>query len=243
LIRSILGFPYAVLLTLYYARRALRVRRSDPKATCKCDEIARTWCRKLLRIAGATVEVTGTDTFDSARPHIIVSNHQSWFDVFAIAGFLPASLRFVAKAELTKVPAFGPAWVACGHISIDRKNRTSAIQSMDEAGRRVKEENLNIVLFPEGTRSADGRLKPFKKGAFVLAIQAGVPIVPVAVVGSRHVMPKGEWRLRPGRIEIRLGQPISVDGMGHDDRDTLREVAWEAVRQLKGEELASENAA
>ncbi len=243
MIRSTLVYVYALIITPYYAGRALWAAKTGRNATCECEAAARNWSRRLVRASGATVKVTGTEGFDAETPHIIVANHQSWFDVFAIAGFLPARLRFVAKAELAKIPIFGPAWVECGHVSIDRKDRASAIHSITEAGRRIREENLSIVLFPEGTRSPDGSLKPFKKGAFVLAIQSGVPIVPVAVRGSWNVMPKGRFRLRPGPIEVRMGAPISVEGLELADRDTLLQTAWDAVRRLKDDGVAADSAA
>lgn len=243
MIRSTFAYLYALIVTPYYAARALRAGKTGPGGWCKCESLTRTWARKLLKAAGATVEVKGLEHFDPDAPHIIIANHQSWFDVFAMAGYLPTRFRFVAKAELSKIPIFGPAWVACGHVSIDRKDRARAFESIAEAGRRVKDENLNIVLFPEGTRSADGRLQPFKKGAFVLAIQSGVPVVPLAVMGSREVMPKGKWRLRPGHIELRLGTPIPVEGLELDDRNQLMQTAWDAVRSLQGDEIATESAA
>jgi 1-acyl-sn-glycerol-3-phosphate acyltransferase len=243
-IRSLLFPLYALAITPFYASRALWAARFGSNPACTCEAMARRWSRRLLKAAGVTVEVTGMDELPRDEPRIIVANHQSWFDVFAMAGFLPVGFRFVAKAELSKIPIFGPAWIACGHVSIDRNDRVKAVQSMDEAGERMKKENLTIALFPEGTRSEDGRLKPFKKGAFVLAIQSGVPVVPVAVLGSYEVMPKGRWRIRPGRIELRVGEPIPVEGLDLADRDALLQSAWSAVRRLKGEEeITADNAA
>lgn len=240
MIRSALFVVYALIITPLYASRALFATRWGSKPACTCEAMARRWSRRLLKVAGCEVVVTGAEELSADDPRILIANHQSWFDVFAMAGYLPVGFRFVAKAELSRIPIFGPAWVACGHVSIDRNDRVKAVQSIDEAGRRLRDENLTIALFPEGTRSHDGNLKPFKKGAFVLAIQSGVPVVPMAVLGSRDVMPKGSWLVRPGKIELRVGQPIPVEGLEIADRDTLLQSAWSAVRQLKGEELTPE---
>ena len=144
---------------------------------------------------------------------IIIANHESWFDVWALAGCLPIDVRFAAKKDLARIPVFGRAWQACGHISVDRANRASAIKSMTQAGRQIREEGLHTVFFAEGTRSPDGALQAFKKSPFVIAIEGGVSIVPVGLVGSRRVMPKGSFRILPGTITVRVGEPISVEGV------------------------------
>ncbi|NIP81367.1 MAG: 1-acylglycerol-3-phosphate O-acyltransferase, partial [Gemmatimonadetes bacterium] len=123
-------------------------------------------------------------------PQILVGNHQSWFDVPAVATNIPKSYHFVAKKELERVPIFGRAWKAAGHISIDRSDRESAVESLDRAGEQLRREGSAVVIFAEGTRAPTDALQPFKKGAFMLALHTGVPIVPFGVAGSRRVMPK-----------------------------------------------------
>lgn len=179
------------------------------------------WGRALLWVAGAKVHIEGAEGGKLDQPLVVVANHQSWFDVFALAGTLPARTRFVAKEELRRVPLFGAAWEMCGHIRVNRGDRAEAVRSLDEAGHRIRDERLNVIVFAEGTRSRDGRLMPFKKGAFMLALQTGVPILPIGISGSRGVMAKGSFRIRPGEIRIRLGEPISVEGLTLADRDAL----------------------
>ena len=216
-----------VLLSLFVAREAL----------CRsCESGARRWSRAVLKLAGVSVRVEGAGNLALDGAFIIIANHESWFDVWALAGCLPIDARFVAKKELARVPIFGRAWKACGHISIDRADRTTAIESMTRAGRQVKEEGLHMVLFAEGTRCPDGALHPFKKGPFVMAIEGGVPIVPVGLVGSRPIMPKGSFRIRRGTITVRVGEAISVQGMGHADRDALRNAVRVSVAKLRGGE-------
>ena len=219
----------------WYASRiiALSMLGSD-RLACACRDIPRRWCRTLLWAASVRVEMEGLEHLADDRPRVLVSNHESWYDVFALAGHLPVDYRFVAKQELASIPLFGAAWQACGHISIDRHDRARAVDSLEAAARRVHAERATIVMFPEGTRSPTGELRPFKKGAFVLAIQSQAPVVPVAILGSRAVMRKGSLRIRSGTVRIRVGEPIPVTGMGHDDRDRLLERAWEAVAALRG---------
>lgn len=219
--------------TIWYASRViLAVRWGRPNAAALCDELPRKWARLLLRATRVRVRLENVDAIDPERPQVLVANHVSWFDVLALTGHVPGAFRFVAKKELETVPFFGPAWQACGHISIDRDDRQRAIASLEVARAVLERDRPTVILFPEGTRSWDGSLRPFKKGAFVLAIQTGVEVVPAAILGSRDVMAKGSWRIRPGTITVRFGDPIQVGGMSADDRDLLTRRAREAVLAL-----------
>lgn len=221
-----------VVLRTYFWRRNLHAA---------CDRAARGWARNLLWAAGVRVVLEGLENLDTDAPQIVVSNHQSWFDVFALAAELPVRYRFVAKKELGDIPVFGSAWMACGHVSVDRGNREAAIEALDQAWKEIHEDRLTMILFPEGTRSPDGRLKKFKKGAFVMAVQGQVPLVPVAVLGSRSIMPKGRLRVRSGEIRIRIGEPIPTEGATLRDRNRLLNESWKAIYELKGEgELSGE---
>lgn len=223
--------------TLWYGGRILALSTlGSRRLGCACRDLARRWCRTVLRAADTRVVLEGVEHLGRERAQVLVSNHESWFDVFALAGHLPVDYRFVAKRELASIPVFGPAWVACGHVSLDRQDRARAVDSLSAAGSRIVERGTTLVMFPEGTRSVTGALQPFKKGAFVLAIQAGVPVVPVAILGSRAVMPKGSWRVRPGTVRVRIGEPLAVDGLGHEDRDRLVARARRAVAALRGGE-------
>lgn len=219
------GCP-VVLASIFGARRAL---------ARMADESPRRWAHGILRAAGCTVELEGVENLASRDPQIVVANHQSWFDVFALAATLPVRYRFVAKQELARIPVFGPAWQALGHVSIDRDDLGSAIEALDEAAEGIRREAVTVVMFPEGTRSPTGELRTFKKGAFVLAIQAGAPVVPVAILGTHEIMPKGKWRITPGRIRIRIGEPLGTEELIHRDREMLKDRAWQAVAELKGE--------
>lgn len=174
------------------------------------------WSRAILRASAVRVIPHGMDRLDWSEPRIVVSNHVSIYDVYALAGILPAPYAFVAKKELERIPFFGTAWKAAGHISIDRTNRASAVQSLRRAGESIRANRSTVIIFPEGTRSTDGRLLPFKKGAFVLAMEADVPVVPVVVKGSAAVYRSGSPRVTPGPIEVIFGEPLQPGKFGAD---------------------------
>jgi 1-acyl-sn-glycerol-3-phosphate acyltransferase len=233
-IRFLIVMFAAVPVTIWYACRifwGVFIRKSQ--ADCVCEYVPRAWSRAMLRIAGVRVTLENESVVDPAQSQILVSNHVSWFDVVAIAGYVPGSYRFVAKKELIRVPFFGPAVAACGHIMLDRKDREAALESLEAARRRLENRSPTIIMFPEGTRSATGELQPFKKGAFVLAIQTGTDVVPAAVIGSRAVMRKHALAIRPGTIHVRFGEPIPVVEYTIEDRDVLTRRAWEAVSSLR----------
>jgi 1-acyl-sn-glycerol-3-phosphate acyltransferase len=199
------------------------------------DRVGRAWSRWNLWAGGCEVRVEGVEHIDPDSPQVLAGNHQSWFDVFAVAANIPKPFHFVAKKELEGVFLFGRAWKAAGHISIDRSNQAAAIASLDLAGRQMREERSAVVVFAEGTRSPTDDLLPFKKGAFMLALHTGVPIVPFAVAGSRRIFPKGSWRVRPGPIIVRFGPPIPTDELAVGDRDALVARVRSEVRRMRDE--------
>ena len=229
-------FKVAVLAFLYTVRHGIpimwRARRRSSHLVETCRYHPRTWARRILRAAGVEVVVEGAEHIDADAPRILVANHQSWFDVFALTAYLPGDYRFVAKKELEGIPIFGPAWQACGHISIDRGDLQKAIGALEKAAEVVRRERPTLIMFPEGTRSSTGEIGPFKKGAFVLALQLDAPLLPTAILGTREVMAKGDWRIRPGRVRIRIGAPIPVGGPDGGDRDVLARTARSAVGRL-----------
>ena len=209
----------ALFLTVLFGSEIVLTRLLRlPGLERRCWSRPRRWSRAIIRAAGVGVVLEGVDHLDEGRAQILVANHQSWFDVLVLAGYLPVEYRFIAKKELTRIPFFGPAWQACGHVALDRQDRAAAIESLEEAGRRVGVEGSTMIIFPEGTRSHDGKLQPFKRGAFALAIQSKLPIVPAAILGSRAVMPKGSFRIRSGTIRVRFGKPVSAEGLSYSDR-------------------------
>lgn len=183
--------------------------------------VARQWSGALLWAAGADIRVHGLDGVDWSRPQVVVSNHVSGFDVLALAVTIPVPFHFVAKKELERVPVFGPAWKLAGHVSIDRQNRQSAIASLRRAAELIREDGGVIVIFPEGTRSRTTELQPFKKGAFVLATQGRLPILPAVVIGSEKITPARAFHVRSGTFDLFYGQSIPTDGYTVEQVDQL----------------------
>jgi len=198
--------------------------------------VLRTWSRLLLWLLGAELVVSGEENLPLDGPAVIVANHSSHLDGPALGVALPRPIFFVAKKELARIPVFGQALVAVGSIIVDRGSGEKARRQMRLALERIRS-GLWVLVFAEGTRSADGRLARFKKGGFHLAVDAGVPVVPVAIRGAREILPRGAARpRRPGRIEIAVGEPIPVDGLARPDVPALAQRAHDAVATLLGED-------
>jgi 1-acyl-sn-glycerol-3-phosphate acyltransferase len=193
------------------------------------------WSAAVLWAVGIKVRVHGMENVVRG-PYIFASNHVSWFDVPALASILPR-YKFVAKAELFKVPIFGKAMRAAGMIEIQRENRKAAFGAYEVAADRIRSDN-SVVVFPEGTRGHAYPLRPFKKGPFVLAIAAGAPILPIVVHGTIEVMPKGSLWAHPGTIDVHLLEPVSTTGVDYDHREalmqTVRTKMADAMRDLYG---------
>jgi 1-acyl-sn-glycerol-3-phosphate acyltransferase len=189
---------------------------------------SRCWAPGLLGGAGARLHVTGLDRIEWSRPCVLVANHQSIIDICALFRAVPVPLRFVLKQEMAKVPFVG--WYArqMGMVFIERGVAHSAPQRLREAVALVRD-GATLCAFPEGTRSRDGSVGPFKGGALQVAIEAGVPVVPVAIRGSGAVLPAAGFRVRPGVIDVRFGDPIATTGLGSDDRNALARQARDAV--------------
>lgn len=188
------------------------------------DRAPRLWSRLALWLAGVRLVVHGDEALRQERARVFVSNHVSWYDIFTLLAILPR-YRFVAKAELFKIPLFGPAARRAGTIPIQRENRKAAFQSYDEAAREIKA-GASVVVCPEGTRGESYALRPFKKGPFVLAIAAGAPVVPLVLYGTREVQAKGSFVIRAATVHVHLLEEIPTAGMHYEDRDRLADECW-----------------
>lgn len=189
------------------------------------------WAPPLLFFAGARIKAKGLQNVPRDRPVIFVCNHQSMLDIALVFKVLPVNLHFVLKKELAFAPFIGLFAWATGMIFVDRKNRKAAIASVRRVGKMVSE-GRSIIAFPEGTRSREQTILPFKKGVFVSALSAHVPVVPVALEGANRVLPSHGFRVRPSPVRVNVGPPIFTEGMTEQDRDVLLERAQSAVRAL-----------
>jgi len=191
----------------------------------------RVWGPGLVYAALARLEVSGRERIDFARPHFFVANHQSWIDIPALFMAVPAPLHFLAKRELAPVPFLGWYIRAMGMVFVDRADLRSATATVART-RDLLHRGGHVASFPEGTRSRTGRLRPFKSGAFGAALDSGVDVVPVAIVGAGRVLPAGGFKVRPGRIEVRFGAPIPTADLAHGDRARLARRAADEVAAL-----------
>ena len=185
------------------------------------DMAPRWWTRGILRATGVTVIRHNAEVIDSAKSYVYIANHVSWYDILALLDTLP-NFGFVAKREIEKIPLFGPAARAVGVIYIDRENRKAAFTAYEDASKRIRE-GASVVVYPEGTRGESYALRRFTKGPFVLAFQAGVPIVPVIVYGTIAVNPRGSLKGKSGTVHVHLLDPIPTEGLTYEQRDELCE--------------------
>jgi 1-acyl-sn-glycerol-3-phosphate acyltransferase len=223
----IAGLRYVTTLfgyTMYHSARmvvaAARAEQESARPGGLYDTIPRDYGRDLLRANHVPVETTGLDRVEGLRSCVYVANHHSWMDILAVLDALPGRVRFVAKAELGRMPLFGRALRVSGHVLIDRHDRGNALAGYEQAANAIRQ-GVSPIVFAEGRRSRTGRLQPFKKGPFVLAIAAQVPVVPVFIEGSEMILGPGSFEPKPGRIIVHIGRPIETAGMVYDDRERL----------------------
>jgi 1-acyl-sn-glycerol-3-phosphate acyltransferase len=189
---------------------------------------ARFWSRWGLRFAGITLEVAGEENIPADGPVIFMGNHQGNFDIMALTLAIPRRFSWIAKEELFRVPLFGGAMRRAGYIPLDRSDGRRALKSMDAAAAQIRN-GSSVVVFPEGTRTIDGNLLPFKRGGFLLAAKAGVPIVPLTINGSMKINPRNRLELYPGIISIRFAEPVMTAAVKGKDKQELMEQIRTAI--------------
>jgi 1-acyl-sn-glycerol-3-phosphate acyltransferase len=229
--RAIFVIPFALFLTLLISLIALYKTLLLGRGADSVQGLATWWAGSICRVSGVEVAVSGTEQLDPEKPYIFAANHQSQFDILVLQGFLGVNFRWLAKKELFAVPIWGAAMRGAGYIPIDRSHGRKAIKSLDEAAKKIGA-GTSVIIFPEGTRSRDGKLHDFKAGAMVLAIKSGVPIVPVAIIGTYAILPKGKLLMNPGKVRIRVGQPIETKIYSTRDKHQLAKVLQDDVTEL-----------
>jgi 1-acyl-sn-glycerol-3-phosphate acyltransferase len=230
--RKLLAYVNFVISTLFLAGVALAVSPFD-RGGETVHKIARLWASISLRVSGVSVRLEETENIGHP-PYLLMSNHQGALDIRVLLAGLPIPFKFIAKRELFRIPVFGWAIRKAGYISIDRQNPREALKAIEEAVRRMND-GTTVLIFPEGTRSNDSRLLPFKKGAFSLASRAEVPILPLAIIGSHDLQPSGSdfaVPKRTGTVTIRFGKPIEVKGKGTSYKAGLKDEVYKAIEGL-----------
>ncbi|MNX83828.1 1-acyl-sn-glycerol-3-phosphate acyltransferase [compost metagenome] len=230
---SILGTLGAILKVLEVSIQTLWDANRGRLTPEVVNARARHLGEHVLALARAQVTVEGADRLDPDQTYLFMSNHESLMDIPLIFATAPRAPRMVAKAELFKVPIWGPALKVAGFIPVDRKNRTQAFASLKEGGAQMGQ-GVDVWIAPEGTRSRDGSLLPFKKGGFMLALQTNAKIVPVGIVGARNIIrPKSFKAYLDQQVTIRYGTPIDASEYGPERRDALMADVRQAIERLR----------
>jgi 1-acyl-sn-glycerol-3-phosphate acyltransferase len=194
--------------------------------------VARFWAKTILWVSGIRVTVTGIHRIKDLNSCIFMSNHESNYDIPVLLSHLPRQFRWLAKAELFRIPIFGRSMSGAGYISIDRSDRESAFQSLARAAETIHG-GTSVMIFPEGTRSRDGRLLPYKKGGFVMAIDAQVPIVPIVIQGTHDIMPKGRLLIRPRPVMVTICEKIDTHGFSRETKDVIMDQVRRAMQAVQ----------
>ena len=197
------------------------------------DSLNRWWARSLLGAAGIDLHREGMEKIDPTKRYVLISNHYSYFDIPCILVAVPQPIRFMAKASLFKIPIFGWALGRAGFIPVDRKNRRTAVKSFDLAAERIRKGNT-IVIFPEEGRSRARQMRPFQRGAFLLAIKAQMPMMPIAVDGTFDVFRVGAKRVTPGKVTVRVGEMVDCANTKLRDKERLAIDSRAQIEEMLG---------
>ncbi len=198
--------------------------------------IMKTWSRWVLFLAGVKVTIRGLEHIEPNQSYIIVANHQSHFDIPVVVGYLPLKMTIISKKELFKIPFFGWGMKAAGVLKVDRSNRHQAIATLKEAERILKENHISLLAFPEGTRSRDGKIHRFKKGPFMVALQTGLPVLPVTLVGTYDILRPKTLNLNPGRVTMIIHPPVDSTRYDLSSRDEFIETVKSIIEKTFWEE-------
>lgn len=212
---------WVVVVIIIFGTAAIVVSFFDKQGNLS-HIVARSWGQSILFASRIHVTVKGFSNIDPAKPYIFMPNHSSNFDIPVILAHLKVQFRWLAKAELFRIPLFGFAMKRVGYISIDRSNRKSSFESLARAAQTIRS-GRSVLIFPEGTRSRDQSIKEFKKGGFVLAVESGVPIVPVVIHGTWRIMSKNGLMIRPGNVVVEILEPIETKDYARATKNELLE--------------------
>jgi 1-acyl-sn-glycerol-3-phosphate acyltransferase len=230
-VRNALQLLFIGLLTLLLGVPGIALALLLPGRTLKGKvflRISKYYSRIALFVLGVKVSCRGLENIDVRKPYVFMSNHASHADSLALAAVIPHPLHWVFKKELSKIPVFGWALLACGQIMVDRSDPEASKAALGNAVAGLSG-NHSVMIYPEGTRSRDGKLGPFKKGGFWMALQAGFPIVPVRVCGTQQIVAADSLRIRPGKVRVELFPPIPTAGKGASELPGLMERVREAM--------------
>jgi 1-acyl-sn-glycerol-3-phosphate acyltransferase len=229
MIRTTYILLWIVLTTFFWGLTAI-VTSFFTRTGNPVHRVARIWARSILFASRIKVTVNGLANIDPTQSYVYMSNHQSNFDIPVLLAYLPVQFRWLAKAELFNIPIFGRAMRGAGYVKIDRFNRESAFESINEAAAKMKN-GVSVMIFPEGTRSLDGKIRSFKKGGFVMAVDAGVPIVPIVLKGTWTIMEKSSLKINTGEVSLNIEPPIATTDYTRENKDDLIKSVRTVIRE------------
>src|SRR5580700_1009211 len=209
--------PLIILATIFFGLWSLVLSVFDDSGDALI-RVARRWAKVLLAAGGVEVEVVGLEHIAPTGSYVFVSNHVSYMDTPVVLANIPVQFRFLAKRGLFQIPLLGTHLARAGHIPVPRDDARAAVKTMTTAAQAIRERGISLLIFPEGGRSHDGQLAAFKEGAAYIAIRAGVPLVPIALKGTREILPFGSAHVRSGFVTMRIGDPIPTEELQLRDR-------------------------
>lgn len=218
----LLADPAIVVSTIFCGAMSLAVSLFDKTGTVQI-RVARMWARSLLFVSGIRVRVEGLEHIDPHGSYVFIANHASYMDTPVVLAHIPVQFRFLAKKGLFQIPFLGTHLSTAGHIPVPREDPRASVKAMQRAAETIQERKISLLIFPEGGRSHDGVMRPFKEGGAYIAIRAGVPVVPVALIGTREMLPYGGGIVKSGRVTLRVLPPIDTAKLTLKDRSTLTE--------------------
>ncbi len=220
-----------VLSTIYWGTLSLFASFFDSTGRMQMS-CSRRWAKQLLSIGGVRVTLDGIDKIKPEASYVIASNHLSYYDTPVILANIPVQFRFLAKRGLFQIPFLGTHLARAGHIPIPRADPRAALKVMTLAAETIRTRGISMLIFPEGGRSPDGELQSFKDGVTYIGIKSGAPIVPIALVGSREILPFGSGRIQPGAVTLRIGDPIDTAALSLKERAAVTERIREEIAAM-----------
>ncbi|MBV9404434.1 MAG: 1-acyl-sn-glycerol-3-phosphate acyltransferase [Acidobacteriaceae bacterium] len=220
--------PTIVLATIVFGSISLIVSFFDKTGAVQI-RVARGWARTLLFVSGVRVSVEGLEHIDPHGSYVFISNHLSYMDTPVALAHIPVQFRFLAKRGLFQIPFLGQHLSRAGHIPVPREDPRAAVKTMQTAAETIQQKKISLLIFPEGGRSHDGRLQSFKEGGAYIAIRAGVPVVPLVMIGTRQVLPFGGGIVKPGSVTVRILKPIETHALALKDRGALTSKLQELI--------------
>ncbi|MEN6601402.1 MAG: lysophospholipid acyltransferase family protein [Bryobacteraceae bacterium] len=225
--------PLIALSTMFMATLSVTATLFE-KDGALAHKIACAWGRMLLHIGGVKITVEGAEKLKPGVCYVLTPNHLSYMDTPVLLGGIPVPFRFLAKEELFQIPFLGHHLRHAGHIAVPLGENRASLKVLTQAAHVIRQQNLSVLVFPEGGRAEDGILQPFKEGAVYMAIKAGAPLVPIGLVGTYQVLPMHSLNIRGRRVRLRIGDPIPTEGLHVRDRGRLNAMLRERVAELIG---------